>query len=161
MKRFTKLVLTALFIFPLVTLAQDASTDPVGLLTAGTKTLAESAQNKNWALFIPTLVVLVVTVFRYVASKFAVEGTKFRTFVDNRWTKWGLNFVTTFCGALVGAATLKTQFSVNLVVNSLLMSFTAAGGIEFFNDVVKAFVAKPAVTAGTNAAKNPGPTLNG
>ena len=152
-------------VLPFIVFAQAAidpaaALDPVQLLTAGVRTLAESAQSKNWALFIPTLVVLIVTGVRWIGKKLAAEGTKFRAFLDNKWTKWGMNFVTTFAGAFIGAATMKVAISPSIVVNGFLMAFAAAGGVEFFRDVVDGVAVKKATTAGDAAAKGPGGTLN-
>lgn len=162
MTRFARITFVFLITFGFIAFAQStADLDPTNLLTQGVKTLAESAQAKNWALFIPTLVVLLVTGVRWVGSKLAAEGTLFRKFLDNKWTKWGMNFATTFCGALVGAATAKLPISANLIINALMMSFAAAGGVEFFRDVVESVSVKKATTAGTNAVADPGKTLNG
>ena len=158
---YFKFYVILLIALPIAALAQDpAAVDPVNLLAQGVKTLAESAQSKNWALFIPTLIVLLVTAVRWLGSKLAAEGTLFRKFLSNKWTKWGMNFATAFCGALVGAATAKMPVTANLIINALMMAFAAAGGVEFFRDVVDSVSKDKATTAGNAAAKDPGSTLN-
>lgn len=161
MRLYSKFLILLAFALPVAAFAQaTVELDPVNILSTGVKTLAESAQSKNWALFIPTLVVLIVTLVRWLGTKLAAEGTGFRKFLDNKWTKWGMNFATTFCGALIGAATAKMPVNANLIVNALMMSFAAAGGVEFFRDVVESISVKKATDAGTNAVADPGKTLN-
>ena len=161
MRLYFKFAVLLAFALPIAAFAQDLAADPVSLLASGVKTLAESAQSKNWALFIPTLVVLVVTLVRWLGGKLAAEGTVVRKVLDNKWTKWGMNFATAFCGALIGAATAKMAVNANLIINALMMSFAAAGGVEFFRDVVESVSTKKAVTAGNAAVADPGKTLNG
>ena len=162
MKRFARFIFAFVLVLPFITFAQDvAVVDPTSIITEGVKTLFASAQNKNWALFIPTLVVLLVTVFRWLGNRFAKEGTGFHKFLDNKWTKWAMNFVTTMSGAFIGAATAKQPITVNLVLNAVMLAFTAAGGVEFMRDVMSSINTKKAKDAGGAAVADPGKTLNG
>lgn len=135
--------------------------DPTAILGQILQQLMDAAKAGKWVLVVPLAILLVVAGLRWVGGKVAGPETGFGKFLANKWTRWAMNFATTFCGALVTAASTGTAITPSLVVASIVMSLTAAGTLELARDVVDSLTAKKAQDAGKAAAANPGPTLNG
>lgn len=135
--------------------------DPTAVLEQILQQLMEATKAGKWVLVVPLAILLVVAGLRWVGSKVAGPETGFGKFLANKGTRWAMNFLTTFCGALITASSTGTGVTPGLVIASIIMSLTAAGTLELARDVMNGVVVKRAQDAGKAATVNPGPTLNG
>lgn len=153
--------LSALLIAGLAFAQEAVPVDPTSALTDIINQLMVATKAGQWLLAVPLAILLVVGGLRWLGGKLAGPETGFGKFLANQWTRWGMNFLTTFCGALVTAASAGQSVTPSLVVASIIMSLTAAGTLQLIRDVADSAGVKKAQDAGEAAKKSPGPTLNG
>ena len=110
--------------------AADLPTDVGGLWGE----LLKAVTAGNWGLAVPLALLFLIGLAKFGREKFKLG---FLAFLDKRWGKWGLLFVSSAAGMLATAQLAGAGISLRLIMQSLIFAFSTAGVYNFWQDVKK------------------------
>lgn len=129
----------------------------VGDVGAWLQLLFTALMAKNWWLVASLMVVTAVA----GARKWAPEQSELGVLVRSKLGGLASNFLLSFGGTVSTMLLAGQPFTLSVALRGVTVALAAAGGWAIFKNVKEALGERKAQKAGAEAAKDPGPTLNG